>query len=135
VGNGIVGAGGTLSSGTGVFTGGANPPSVGGFTSQGGFIGGLIGGTSYPGGTTSGGGNFVYGMTGNVGSGIFFTNAPDAHALSGKFDTWTYNAAEFSIQFGWSDGIGILSITAGGGSGSSISRYPTDTVWTADWYW
>ena len=127
---GVVGAGGTGSVGYGGFydpdTG---TGSDGVFASGGAFAAGPCGSASFPNvpGRKGAAGGFA-----GVGGGIFLTNAPNVGALGGPFDTYTVNVGvgplQFSVQFGYSDGIGILSVTAGPGAGLSASEYPTTTV-------
>jgi hypothetical protein len=66
-----------------------------------------------------------------AGAGAFFTNANSASDLSGPFDTYSFNLevgpVQFSVQFGCSNGVGILSASVGPSIEINASRYPTTT--------
>jgi RHS repeat-associated protein len=127
---GVAGVGGTASVGYGLFYNPDNGTTTDGvFASGGAFAADPCGGISAP---NVPGRKGAAGAFAGVGGGVFLTNAPNVGALGGPFDTYTVNVGvgpiQFSVQFGYSDGIGILSVTAGPGAGLSASEYPTTTV-------
>lgn len=71
---------------------------------------------------------WAVGAYAGVGLGGFLTNAKKAADLKGPFKQWNLNTPIGSIDFGWSDGTWILSITAGPGDVGDVSGYPTTTV-------
>lgn len=140
LGFGPIGGGATGSIADGAFWGRGRGFSRGHFKSFGAFAGVPDDGPHYP----SEGPNedvdrdhhqvrFVEGAYAGFGGGIFLTNADSICDLAGPFHTWTLNVGvgpvKGSIQFGYNNGIGIVSITGGPGIGASLSGYPTNT-WT-----
>jgi RHS repeat-associated protein len=128
----LAGAGATVAIGGGAFYDqDTKQPSVGGFASGGAFaqvVGKDVRSPSSPGA--------VGALSAFAGGGIggFITNAKSVGDLEGPFDTYSLNVGagpiQFSVQFGYSSGIGILSVTVGPGLGANVSKYPTNTVVT-----
>jgi RHS repeat-associated protein len=127
VGAGAVGGGATGAVGGGVFWGGPSGVNGGVFASGGAFV------RESPGVVSLKCPNYnqtpwAVGAYAGVGAGGFLTNAKKAADLKGPFKQWNLNTPIGSINFGWSDGTWILSITAGPGDVGDISGYPTTTV-------
>ena len=122
------GAGATGSFGDGVFFGGEKGVNSGAFLS-GGYFKNF---SSYESesGVCTGQKPFVFGASAGVGGGGFLTNANSVEDLSGPFDTYSLNIPGVSLQFGYSNGIGIASAIVGPSLGLNFSGYPTTTVTT-----
>lgn len=128
MGFGVLGLGGSVSAGAGVFGGGQSGINLGGFASAGGFIGGPGIGPSYPAGNC---GNTAAGAYAGIGVGGFLTNATSAAELRGPFQGLNFDLGILSVQVAWSGNIIIGSWTLGPGDIGGASGYQTNT-WTTD---
>jgi RHS repeat-associated protein len=121
------GAGVTISGGRGAFYSPDQGFSTGNFSSAGAFSSGN--GAKYPGSCSQT--PQAYGAFAGAGGGLFFTNAPSVNELAGDFTTYNFNLGrgpfQFSVQYGYANGTGIVSITFGPGLGVSGSGFPTTT--------
>jgi RHS repeat-associated protein len=118
----------TGSAGGGVFLDSDGDPSLGGFAGGGAAV--------YARGHSAGVPPqnqiepYALGVFGGAGGGIFLSNAHSPHQLGGPFATWTANIGGgqgATVQVSYSNGIWILSITAGPGIGASGSALTTTT--------
>ena len=115
---------------TGIGTGGTASQTGSGFGYFGGGSESGWGGFTYSGWYSSNPGNYVYGLSGGVGSGVFYTNANSPSQLAGFFNTTTYNLFLFTISIGKSGDTSIYSLSGGKGWGLSTSSYPVNTTTT-----
>lgn len=128
--------GGTLTGGAGVFHS-PSGYSSGGFASAGGFTAAKGNLGNYPANSTSIP-NFGLGAFAGVGGGVFFTNAGNVASLSGPFTTVMLGLPPIGgipgigVEFDYSQGIGVLSITGGKSIGlpAGLMVLQTNTFYT-----
>src|SRR5262249_42779385 len=95
------------------------------------FLGGPGYGLSTPGPSTR---TLAGGLFAGFGGGPFFTNATHAGQLAGPFNTYSFNLGigpiKGGVQYAFSGGTWIISMTFGPGGFISGSSYPTYSTTT-----